>query len=228
LIFAGAVWVAYVAVEPVLRRHEPHLLISWTRLLAGRFQDGMVGRDVLIGAAVGILVGCIHMLVIALPWWVPIRSVLPYPGTSTLGDAPHFVGNVISQVWVAILVPLSIAFSYAILRIRLRKPWIAALVLYAIVWPLSFNSEGLFLQATVGSIGSLLFVFVFLRFGLLALASEICIENLLFFYPPVLRTDAWYFAKPLLVLLLVAGIVVYAFRCSLAGRPLFNPVPDEA
>jgi hypothetical protein len=181
----------------------------------------------LAGGAAALLIGVVHMLAIALPWWFPVRSFLPYAGTATLSDPARFVGSVISQVWVAILVPLSIAFSYAVLRRRLPNSWIAAIVLYAIVWPLSFNSEGLLLQLTVGSIGSLLFVFVFLRFGLLALATEIFVENLLFFYPPVLRTETWYFAKPLIVLLLVLTLLFYAYRCALAGRPVFAPL-DEA
>jgi hypothetical protein len=99
--------------------------------------------------------------------------------------------------------------------------------LFAIVWPLSFNSEGLFLQLTMGAIGSLLFVFVFVRFGLVALTTEIFVENLLFFYPPVMRPDAWYFAKPLIVVLLVVTIVVFAFRSALAGRPLFAASSEE-
>ncbi len=227
LILAIAVWLAYVAIEPMLRRHAPHLMISWTRLLSGRFRDGMVGRDVLIGSAAAFLIAVVHMLFIALPHWFPLKSVFPYPGTASLSDAPHFVGNVISQLWVAIVVPLSIAFSYGAMRRRIRKPWIAAIILYAIIWPLSFNSEGLFLQLTVGTVGTLLFVFVFLRFGLLALAAEVLIENLIFFYPPVLRPDTWYFSKALIVLLLVLGISVYAFRCALAGRQLFAPLAEE-
>lgn len=227
LVLAIAVWLAYVAIEPLLRRHAPHLMISWARLLSGRFRDGLVGRDVLIGSAAAFLIAMVHMLFIALPHWFPLKNVFPYPGTASLADAPHFVGNVISQLWVAIVVPLSIAFSYGAMRRRIRKPWIAAIILYAIVWPLSFNSEGLFLQSTVGTIGSFLFVFIFLRFGLLALAAEVLVENLIFFYPPVLRADTWYFSRALIVLLLVLGIAVYAFRCALAGRQLFAPLAEE-
>jgi hypothetical protein len=83
------------------------------------------------------------------------------------------------------------------------------------------------LQLTLGAIGSLLFVFVFVRFGLVALTTFIFVENLLFFYPPVLRADAWYFAKPLIVLLLVVAIVLFAFRSALAGRPLIAPSSEE-
>src|SRR5207237_1567191 len=49
LIWAAFCWVCYLACEPSLRRHAPQVLAAWTRLLAGRFGDPVVGRDVLIG-----------------------------------------------------------------------------------------------------------------------------------------------------------------------------------
>ena len=50
-VLAGALaWLLYMALEPYVRRNLPHTLIGWTRLLAGRVRDPMVGRDVLIGA----------------------------------------------------------------------------------------------------------------------------------------------------------------------------------
>ena len=42
-----------MAVEPFARRTWPKLLISWQRLLNGRFRDPLVGRDVLLGGLVG-------------------------------------------------------------------------------------------------------------------------------------------------------------------------------
>src|SRR5216684_831917 len=47
--------VMYLALEPYVRRRDPHTLISWTRLLAGQWRDPLVARDVLIGACYGVL-----------------------------------------------------------------------------------------------------------------------------------------------------------------------------
>ena len=53
-VFLGAfVWLAYVAIEPIVRRRWPELLFSWSRLLSGRFRDPLVGRDVLAGILIG-------------------------------------------------------------------------------------------------------------------------------------------------------------------------------
>jgi serine/threonine-protein kinase len=43
--FAVVCWLLYLAIEPYARRYWPHAIISWTRLLAGRFRDPLVGRD---------------------------------------------------------------------------------------------------------------------------------------------------------------------------------------
>ena len=51
---AGIAWLAYLGIEPWIRRHWPASLISWSRMLAGSFRDPLVGRDILLGAAFGV------------------------------------------------------------------------------------------------------------------------------------------------------------------------------
>src|SRR5215471_15409890 len=55
LSMGALLWVLYVAVEPYVRRRWPHTLITWTRLLSGEFRDPLVGRDILIGCAGGMV-----------------------------------------------------------------------------------------------------------------------------------------------------------------------------
>ncbi len=55
LLWGGVTWVLYLAIEPYIRRFWPQAIISWSRLLAGRWRDPLVGRDVLYGAILGIL-----------------------------------------------------------------------------------------------------------------------------------------------------------------------------
>ena len=65
---AAAFWLSYLALEPYVRRHWPHALISWTRLLAGRWRDRRVGRDLLIGAIVGLAAVVIERAVVCAGW----------------------------------------------------------------------------------------------------------------------------------------------------------------
>ena len=46
-------WIVYLAIEPAVRARYPHSIITWNRLLAGRWFDPQVAGDVLIGAALG-------------------------------------------------------------------------------------------------------------------------------------------------------------------------------
>jgi hypothetical protein len=51
LFWGGAVWMLYLALEPYVRRYWPQAIISWTRVLAGRWRDPLVGRDVVLGVS---------------------------------------------------------------------------------------------------------------------------------------------------------------------------------
>ena len=79
----------------------------------------------------------------------------------------------------------------------------------------------------VGVVGAALIVLIAMRYGLLALAVMFFTENVLFFAPPDLRFGTWYFARPLMVALLMLGLALYAFRCALAGRSPFGRLLEE-
>jgi tRNA A-37 threonylcarbamoyl transferase component Bud32 len=53
LFSAAQAWLGYLAAEPYIRRRRPQTIIGWRRLLDGKLADPIVGRDVLIGVAVG-------------------------------------------------------------------------------------------------------------------------------------------------------------------------------
>ena len=60
LFLGGALYVVYLALEPFLRRSWPTMLVGWTRLLSGRVNDPIVGRDVLIGVAIGVALAVVN------------------------------------------------------------------------------------------------------------------------------------------------------------------------
>ena len=55
LFGASFAYTTYLAIEPYFRRRWPRLLVSWSRVLRGRFADPRVGRDVLVGCLAGTL-----------------------------------------------------------------------------------------------------------------------------------------------------------------------------
>ena len=45
----------YLTLEPIVRRTWPTMLVSWVRLLDGRLSDSLLGRDLLAGLCLGVL-----------------------------------------------------------------------------------------------------------------------------------------------------------------------------
>ena len=59
LLNVGFTWLFYLGLEPFVRKFCPDMLIGWTRLLSGQLRDPRVGRDLLIGIALGVFMGLI-------------------------------------------------------------------------------------------------------------------------------------------------------------------------
>jgi hypothetical protein len=219
LFLAGVCWLFYVALEPLIRRRWPDSLIAWTRLLSGRFSDPLVGRVLLAGALVGVFAAVaseVLMLVRRATEATP--PIPPFPWDTTLRGA-RAVASHLSNPAVAMFFALATAMVFFLLRTILRKEWLAAsafVLLYAVPSFLDGPISGAF-----GLVVSAAFIFVILRFGLLALVFANYFGHMLQF-PLTTDSSAWYAGTSLFVLLFLAALAVYGFRIALAGRPMFS------
>jgi serine/threonine-protein kinase len=59
LFWSAVLVVVYLALEPYVRRMWPVILITWSRIVAGRWRDPLVGRDLLVGTIAGLTVALI-------------------------------------------------------------------------------------------------------------------------------------------------------------------------
>jgi len=48
-LVSGLFWAFYLALEPYVRKTMPKRIVSWSRLLTGRWKDPLIGRDILVG-----------------------------------------------------------------------------------------------------------------------------------------------------------------------------------
>src|SRR5205814_5646959 len=87
MLLVGLAYVFYLAIEPYARRLWPRMLVSWVRILDGRLGDARVGRDLAVGAMLGLFLA----LTVALHEIAPLAFGLP-PGR------PDNVGYVESQL----------------------------------------------------------------------------------------------------------------------------------
>jgi hypothetical protein len=130
---------------------------------------------------------------------------------------------------VSVYVPMAFLVLLLLLRLALRRTWLAAAAL-ALLFGLGslFDSAGETypLAVTLWKLGSgLIFggilVLCMLRVGLLGVMAGFF---MLILHQVPLTTDlsAWYAGNSLMVLVLTAAMAVWAFYISLAGRRLFK------
>jgi serine/threonine-protein kinase len=228
----GLVYVFYLALEPYARRLWPHMLVSWVRLMGGRFRDPLVGRDLLIGA----LYGASFAVIIRVVGWIPEvvgiqgygfeAGLWSWESLRGLRQAVAAVAGVHTQSLLFIFIGI---MMFLLLRLLLRRTWIAV-VLFSMLGIVLFNpGTGHPAPHLLGNLFMLsLFWFVLFRFGLLPiiLGSTVC--DLLILLPLTFDLTAWYGHVTLLVLFVTVGIAVWGFWTALAGRPLFRDEILEA
>jgi len=233
-LFWGAfAWVIYAGVEPHVRRRWPRMLISWNRLLAGRWRDPMVGRDVLLGGLAEIALGLLVVLVVfSIPSWLGLPAARPRAQVLTpLISVRHMLFFVASSVPISIMQAMSVPGILLILRIVFRSDWAAMGGLYVFVCAYTFIQFSRFTGVAVGLAVSAVLAGLVIplvkRSTLLALVAFAYFGRILETAPLTLDLNAWYVDRSLLALGLLAGIAAWSFHVSLGGKPPFAGPADE-
>lgn len=227
LVPAALIWLMYIALEPYVRRRWPRLVISWTRLMAGNFQDPMVGRDLLIGGLLGLLHGSWVLFGMRLPAWFGFPSppafftnVLMFNGIRTTLSV--FLN---SHLVASVFVGFAFLFVVLLFFILLRKQWLATgafFVTMLVVELAAFASSGPRFYWLTSILISLTVTIAVTRFGLLATMAAQLFFFLMLEYPMTTDLSVWYIPATLFSLALIIGIAVYGFYTSLGGQRVFN------
>jgi predicted Ser/Thr protein kinase len=227
-LWQGArLWLAYLALEPWVRRRWPRTMVTWARLLAGDVRDALLGRDLLIGILVGLGYGLVFVVAIAL---MQRRGAPPSTNAGLdglLGLLP-LGGGLLNRVTDSLGGALLIFLFLFLLRVVLRREWLAGGVL-ALLFALGkgfASGYPTILIPTYAMVYGLLVV-VLLRFGLVAAVACLFVANIMINGVFTASFGAWYGTPSLVVCLCVIGLAAWAFRSSLAGRSVLEGVLGE-
>jgi hypothetical protein len=227
LYWAALVAFSYLALEPFVRRWWPETVISWTRLLSGRFRDPLVGRDLLVGVLGGVLFTLVGQLGNQVPAWLGEPAPTPWwdwwvPNTQVRG---YWVGNFL----INLVYSFRTAFFFnllflLLLRVLLRKPLLAGLC-YVLIWTVINAIDGEVLSPSWGwlffALNNLLLLGLLIRFGAFTIITASFVINTLWF-PMTTDPSAWYAGSGLLALGTVAALAGYGLYCSLGGQSVFG------
>ena len=226
LLLGGLAWLLYVALEPFLRRRWPAAMISWSRLLAGRVQDPLVGRDLLAGVCAGVLLNVLDQLRMISPAWLGLppdietAAVLNGSSIGFLRGLRFTVAALFNYAVLTVPLAMSLVLIFFLLTIVLRKRWLAA-----VSFTLLLSIQALTSSGSAALFTPLLYVvvsFVLLRFGLLAMMTAGYLAPVLSHQPLTLDTGVWFAGSSWLVLGFVVALAVYGLRHALAGRPVLS------
>ena len=117
---------------------------------------------------------------------------------------------------------LATLFLLFLLRVLIRREWIAA-VLFVVIAS-AFFSQGSDSPLTwiIGAFEWAITYFLLTRFGLLALTAGYASGNLLYRFPITPDLSAWYAGIGVAGVVLMLAFAAYAFHTSLGGRPMFQ------
>jgi hypothetical protein len=211
----------YMAFEPYVRRHWPQTIISWSRLLAGRLRDPLVGRDIVMGVLLGLLWSVIfgaYLVVIRRLGATPIIGSTDY----LLGGrrlVATWLGHLVSSIEATLL----FFFILFLLRVLLRSPVLAAagfVALQCTIKLLGSTYPAAMAPTAIAVYGIAAIAVV--RFGLVTLAAGIWTVDLLLSVPVTSDPSSWYAGSTAFVYLSILGLAAYGFWTSLGGRRLWT------
>jgi len=224
LIPVMTIWLLYIAFEPFVRRRWPHVMVSWTRLLAGEWSDPLVGRDVLVGCVAATWSAVLS----ALPTWLGGE---PFTGgeLTALGHTAKSLAFLVDTPSVALYLSLEVLFFLFVSRVVLRSEWAAATA--AVIISSVITSVPLLLTAGGASLAPGLIVTVLkavitvmlaMRVGLCALVAFSIVGSAFDRLPITFDVSAWYAPEGYLALAAIVALTMYGFRTSLGDRRLFE------
>jgi len=221
---AALAWLFYVALEPLVRRFWPQVLIAWARVLAGRFRDPLVGGHVLLGAVVGVfwvLLIQLDQLITSGLGLVRRQTLRPDDFFDAVMGGRQACAFCLGALQTAVYDSLFILLLLVVLRAVLRRTFVANLVGVLLIIPLFVprGSHAVVSLFVVGLGGVAVAMCILIRCGLVPIVTALWVTMVLLRFPLTLGVRVWYADYSLFAVVLVAGIAVLGFLAARRSRP---------
>jgi len=232
LLHGVTLFLAYLAIEPYVRRLWPAVLVSWARLASGRVRDPIVGRDILIGSATGVFTATVGLLTeyLARSIGLDVKAIAIAPNTlDTMLGSQDVLGALSIDLALGTLRVTTYITILIILRFVLRnnRAAVAGVVLIFTAMFIDYSAKTFWLHLAVFLSMNILGTFVTLRFGLLA--GMVTMSTGLIFGDLPWTTDlgSWFGQQAVLGGLILLALVGYGFMVAVGGKSLFrDPLHD--
>lgn len=205
---ALVVFLVYLAIEPPIRGRAPQLIVSWTRLIRGRYRDPLVARDVLLGLALGLPL-----------LWLATPSLQPWELTRSQPWQVHGISFKLSGMtgipliqamtfFLATAGVLGMCLGLSLLLGWTKRLWLAATI-FAILASLASGQP----------FAALVMTGLLARFGVLTAAVAWTASDWVNFFPTTLDPSNWWaWPNAWWTSVLLLAVAVYAYRMAVQGE----------
>jgi hypothetical protein len=226
LLNGAILWLAYLALEPYVRRYSPDMLMSWSRLIAGRFRDPRVGRDVLVGIGAGLLLSLIWLGVTLLPPLAGYPPPVPRGfNTALLQGTRRFLSLLLRVPLDALFNAMISTLAFALARIVVKRTWLALVITIAVgalVWVSQAGTEQLWINVLYAVTFSAILMGVLVYFGMFALIVTSLVELIVRQGGLTADLSKQYASEGVLMMALIAALAAFGYYASRGDEPLFG------
>ena len=230
LFDAGLLWLAYLGLEPYIRRFSPDSLIGWTRLTNGRWRDPQVASDILLGICAGLAMTLFygaHNLIPPLFGRPEPMPLIPDELTS-LTSVRFVIARMLDKIATAMGSGMLAVAGVLTLLILLGRKWAAHIVSSLIfVWVViaGMFSPGTPVLTVLIGLGIIsVWTGVILYGGLLATVAALATHFILLRAPITTDFSSWRATPGLTYLLVIGGAgLLAAYLARTAVAQAFRP-----
>ena len=218
LLDAAFVWLAYLALEPTVRRLWPHSLVAWSR-----WRDAEVARSVLVGCVAGAgwaLALCVDRLLVRGLGLEAESEILVEWQLQTATAGRQLLANMFTSVVDGLTEGVLVLFLLAVLRgLFGRRRW--AIAAFVVIQAAVVSIDGLnpsLSWLTLGLSVGVLGTWVLVRLGLLAYATALVVSYLLQTTPMTLDFASWFAESGVWTAVVVMALASACVASILAER----------
>ena len=232
LVHAVLLGLSYLAIEPYIRRLWPRVLVSWARLVSGRVRDPILGRDVLIGSLLAVLIAFTdqtfrglsrHLGLVTEAPTLPPEALITMLGPGGILAASS-VASALAVLRTTIAFTVLVVFRF-LLRSN-RAAAVALLLVFSLVF-VSFGARTTWLEVGLNLAVNSIAIFAVLRFGFVMTIVGFSLTIMLTTFPWTSDLSTWYAPQTILGWGIVAAILGYGFLTAVGGRSLFRDPLSE-
>lgn len=232
LVHGVTLSLAYLAIEPYVRRLWPRVLVSWARLVSGRVRDPILGRDVLIGVALAVFgnLGDLafrqvsrHLGLVSGATLLPQETLDLLKGSNAMFAAASVyaaVGFLRATVFFTLLVALRLVLRSS------RAAVVASILLFSLAF-VTYGARTTWLELAEALIVNGISILVVLRFGFVSAIVSLAVGVMLSAFPWTTDFSTWFAPQVFMGWAVIGAILLYGFLTAVGGRTLFSdPLSD--